>query len=152
TSVLQTQTRSGPVLVALPGTGPGARRLAAGHRGRGVICPVPVPVTIAVTVAVRRLQLHALGDDVVEPGPDLAQRAAHLRGRHAVLVLFAGRRQPWRLRPENQRRPLLLRDRAGLLDVLAVGQLPDDPGLHPVLEQVCVLALEAQADPLGQDV
>src|SRR4029077_7796495 len=139
TQCCKTQTRSGPVLVTLPGTG--ARRLAAGHCGRGVLLPLPVPMTIAVTVAVRRLQLRALGDDVVEPGPDLAQRAAHLRGRHAVAVLLAGRRQPGRLRAEDESGPLVLRHRAGLLDELPAGQLPDDPGFHAVLEQVRVLAL-----------
>jgi len=46
----------------------------------------------------------------------------------------------------------LLRDRARDLDELAARQLPDDPGFDAVLEQVLVLALQAQADPLGQDV
>src|SRR5690348_13351677 len=110
---------SGPVLVVLPGPGHGPGRLAAGDGGGCVILAVPVPMAVAVAVAVRRLQLRALGDDVVQPGPYLAQRAARLRGRNAVLVLLAGGRQPRRLRPEDQLRPLVLRHRAGLLDELA---------------------------------
>src|SRR5512135_3393484 len=58
----------------------------------------------------------------------------------------------WRLTAGLQYRPLADRNRDGALLVPAVGQLADDARLEAVLQRFHVLALQAQADPLGQPV
>src|SRR6185437_16987227 len=90
---------------------------------------------------------------LVEPGLDPAQATAHARSWDrlvAIAVALPGG-QCQRLR-YGELGQFLFGERPGLLDELAVRQLPDDAHLDAVLEQVQVLALQAEADALGHDV
>ena len=79
--------------------------------------------------------------------------AGRLRRGRAVPVAGAGRGRQRRHRPGLERRTLLVVQRPVHLDELAVRQLPDDAGLVPVREEFLgVLALQAEADPLGEEV
>src|SRR5215469_9834747 len=112
---------------------------------------MPVAVAIAMTVAVARGQRDALGENPVEPHPQLADAASGRRG--GDLVAIRGRRLDlWQSLPGLELGAQSLGRRPRLLDVLAAGQLPDNAGFDAVLEYVDVLALQAQADPFGHPV
>src|SRR5215469_4623455 len=125
--------------------------VAAGgdRRGLRVAVAVAVPVlAVAAAVAVHR---DALGQHLVQALAHPAHAAAHGTGRYRRLLQRGhgrARGQAGRWLPGLEHGSRLLVDRPGLLDVLAGGQLPDDPGLDAVLQQVQVPALQAQADPL----
>src|SRR6185437_15322965 len=89
--------------------------------------------TVPVGMAVHR---DAFCDDLVEPGLDPAQATAHARSWDrlvAIAVALPGG-QCQRLR-YGELGQFLFGERPGLLDELAVRQLPDDAHLDAVLEQ-----------------
>src|SRR5215469_472699 len=108
-------------------------------------------VPVAMTVAVARGQRDALSQDPVEPHPQLAD-AAPGRGGGDLVAIRGGRFELWQPLPGLELGTQLFGWRPGLLDVLPVGQLPDNAGFDAMLEYVDVLALQAQADPFGHPV
>ena len=108
-----------------------------------------VAVTIAVPVAGVRRDL--LGDQPAYRQPRLADDAASGRGGHVVVAI--GRRGQFGDRPVGEQdRTLLGRHRRVPLDELALRGHLDDAGLVAVRQRLGVLALQAEADPLGHPV
>src|SRR6516225_324000 len=104
-----------------------------------------------MTVAVASRHRDALGENPVEPHPQLADAAPGRGG--GDLVAIRGRRLDLRQSlPGLELGAQSLGRRPRLLDVLAAGQLPDNAGFDAVLKYVDVLALQPQADPFGHPV
>src|SRR5262249_4112809 len=106
------------------------------------------PVSVAVPVG---LDHDRLGEGAVGDGPGPAHDAARVRRGYAVLVRRSTRGHERGHLLGLEYGPLLLVHRPVDLDELAVGQLPDDAGLEPVLQQLLVLTLQTQADTSGDD-
>ena len=103
--------------------------------------PAVRPISVA---AVHR---YLFRDHPVRRGAQPAGQAAGGRDGNAVFVQDAAGRQRQRLLVAGQDGLLLLRHRPVHLGVLTARQLPDDPGLQPVLVQFPVLALQARGRP-----
>src|SRR5215472_5507671 len=112
---------------------------------------VAVAITMAVGMPGTVRQRSAFGDHLVQTLAYSAHRPAHPWRRYFRLSGLA-RRQCRIVRPGSENCQALFIDRPGLLDELAPRQLPDDAGLDTVLQQVVVLALQAEANTFGDDV
>src|SRR5215472_3210697 len=117
--------------------------------------PVPMSVAMAITMAVGMpgtvRQRSTFGDHLVQALVYSAHRPALSSRRHVGLSGLT-RRQGRVVGSRRENCQPLFVDRPSLLDELATGKLPDDAGLNAVLEQVVVLALQAEANTFSDDV